>query len=357
VDDSLITAKYVSENDNIMYGYGGSYIKTVPEGAKVLIKTTSDYPLEGFMDASSIEKYKNQIQAIDYQKDLYNITLFANTMTNKAHQQDDYRYVTNAIYSKMLGDEFTIPQEDGGSHHGGGGSTASVALYNVDKGTITNIGNSEGTITFNNNKAKAGDKVTVKIGSNVGYEAGKITVMDSNGNTISFTNNGNGEITFTMPNSAVKINAEFTPVFGKEHTTPAFGSAEASKQLIKFDGKDVELQFYNVDGYNYVKFRDIASLLSNTSAKFAVNTGSGNSIIAVPGESYTPVGGEMEKSVDLSKTCVVSEWVIIIDDIPRYLNLYNIGGNNYFMLRDLGELFGFGVDYDKATNTALITAN
>lgn len=357
---NLITAKYESEKDNIMYGYGGSYITKVPDGAKVLIKTTSDYPIEGFMSASFIENYKNQVQAIEYEKDKYNITLFANSMTNKAHQQDDYRYVTNTIFSKMLGDTFTISKGNSESHHAKSGSTvpaAATSSYSVEKGTITNSGNSKGTITFSNDKANAGDKVTAKIGSNVGYKVGKIIVKDAKGNVIPYNNKDNGEITFDMPTSAVNINAEFTPTFGDKHATPAFSKAMASKQNVKLNGKDVGLQFYNVDGYNYVKFRDIASVLGNTSTKFSVKTGSGNSIIAVPGETYTPIGGEMEKSTDLSKTCVVSKWVINIDDIPRYLNVYNIGGNNYFMLRNLGELLDFQVDFDKGTNTALITAN
>ncbi len=113
VDDSLITAVYAAAGDDIMYGYGGNFITQVPEGAKVLIKTGGDYPIEGFMAADYIPQYQNQITAIDYQQDDYNITLFANTMTNKAHQQDDYRYVTNAIYSKLLGEAFTVDPSAG----------------------------------------------------------------------------------------------------------------------------------------------------------------------------------------------------------------------------------------------------
>ena len=104
--DSLITAKYKQQKDNIMYGYGGNYITQAPKGAEVLIKTTTDYPIEGFMAADYIEKYKDTIQAIDYKQGGYQMTLFANTMTNKAHQLDDYRYLSNAIYSKMLGSTF-----------------------------------------------------------------------------------------------------------------------------------------------------------------------------------------------------------------------------------------------------------
>ena len=35
---------------------------------------------------------------------------------------------------------------------------------------------------------------------------------------------------------------------------------------------------------------------------------------------------------------------------------FNIGGNNYFMLRDLGEALGFEVDYDAATRTMIMNS-
>lgn len=106
-EESIVTATYVGEGDDLMYGYGGTFITGVPEGAKVLVKTTDDDPIEGFMSADHIAKYKGTIQAIDYQQDGYNMTLFANTLTNKAHQQDEYRFLTAAVYSKLLGDDFT----------------------------------------------------------------------------------------------------------------------------------------------------------------------------------------------------------------------------------------------------------
>lgn len=125
--DSLITAKYAADKDDIMYGHDGNYITKVPDGAQVLIKTTNDYPIEGFMPADWIENYKNTVQAINYDKDGYHMTLFANTMTNKAHQQDDYRYVTNAIYSRALGNAFTFSSSssESDSHHGSGSSVSS----------------------------------------------------------------------------------------------------------------------------------------------------------------------------------------------------------------------------------------
>ena len=99
----MVTDKYVQENDTIMYGYGGHYISKVPKGAKVLIKVTKEDPMEGFMKASSLKKYKGSVQAIEYKKGKLDVTVFANTLTNKCHQQDDYRYASNTIFKHMLG--------------------------------------------------------------------------------------------------------------------------------------------------------------------------------------------------------------------------------------------------------------
>ena len=36
------------------------------------------------------------------------------------------------------------------------------------------------------------------------------------------------------------------------------------------------------------------------------------------------------------------------------LSVFNLDGNNFFKLRDLGEALGFDVDYDQDTDTAII---
>ena len=104
--DDIITATYKNEGDYLMYGYGGGYITKAPKGSKVLIKTTDEPLVEGFMPSDYIKEYQGKIQAVDYQRDGRNVALFANTLTNKAHQQDDYRYLTAAVYSKQLDGDF-----------------------------------------------------------------------------------------------------------------------------------------------------------------------------------------------------------------------------------------------------------
>jgi hypothetical protein len=104
---SPVTDSYRAAGDDIMYGFGGNYFGTVPEGASVLIRNTTDTPFGGFIRQANLTPYLGAVVALEYKQTVgsstYDLTLFANTLVNKMHQKDDYRYASNAIYSKMLG--------------------------------------------------------------------------------------------------------------------------------------------------------------------------------------------------------------------------------------------------------------
>jgi len=129
-----------------------------------------------------------------------------------------------------------------------------------------------------------------------------------------------------------------------------------SPQKLTVDGQYVECEKYNIDGSNYFKLRDLAFLLMGTDAEFGVGYDpEANSVIIVPGMPYEPVGGELVIGEDKSATAVPSSQSVWFLDAPvDGLSIYNIGGNNYFKLRDLGTALGFLVDYDADTNTAIV---
>ena len=63
----------------------------------------------------------------------------------------------------------------------------------------------------------------------------------------------------------------------------------------------------------------------------------------------------MKPGADNSKTTQPSSQTIRIDSVERGdLNVYNIGGSNFFKLRDLGTALGFDVDFDAASNTVVV---
>ena len=132
-----------------------------------------------------------------------------------------------------------------------------------------------------------------------------------------------------------------------------------SPQSLMVDGVTVACEKYNIDGYNYFKLRDIASLLNGTDAQFSVGWDEVSGTVTVTaGGSYVPVGGELaDPDRDNSATAVQSGQTILINGaVNSGLSVYNIGGSNFFKLADLGAALGFGVDYDAGTNTARITS-
>ena len=112
---------------------------------------------------------------------------------------------------------------------------------------------------------------------------------------------------------------------------------------------------YNINGNNYFKLRDLAFVLSGTEAQFEVVwDGEKNAIALTSGMAYTVIGGEMASGSAGNKSATPTTSTIYLDGTEVSFTAYNIGGNNYFKLRDIGEAFDFGVVWDGARNTIVI---
>jgi len=137
--------------------------------------------------------------------------------------------------------------------------------------------------------------------------------------------------------------------------TPAAKQVTLSRQALIFNGRPVELEAYNIDGSNYLKLRDIAALLNGTADQFEVSFDAATRVmLAETGKPYTAVGGELAKGADQSATCQASAWTLQVNGVAKSAYVYNLGGNNFFKLRDLGAGLGFRVEYDAAANSAVI---
>jgi hypothetical protein len=66
------------------------------------------------------------------------------------------------------------------------------------------------------------------------------------------------------------------------------------------------------------------------------------------------VGGELAVGSTGSKQATPTTSKIYLNGKDVQFTAYNIGGNNYFKLRDLGESFNFGIDWDGTKNTIII---
>jgi sirohydrochlorin cobaltochelatase len=139
---------------------------------------------------------------------------------------------------------------------------------------------------------------------------------------------------------------------------PAFAATTVlSTQNLKVNGKDINCEKYNIDGNNYFKLRDLAEVLDGTNSQFDVDYDEASkTMVVTTGAPYTHKNGtELKTGVDNSASAVVSPQTLKIDgEIVKDLAVYNIGGNNYFKLRDLGKAVHFYVHYDEATRTMLV---
>lgn len=121
---SLVNASYVMDNDDVLYGYGVGYYSVIPEGADVLVQMDgSKTPTEGFLQAITEDQaaaaeafLNNSVQGIAYngtdaEGNELNVVLFANTLTNKLHQRDEYAFISNFVFSNLLGETY-VPAAD-----------------------------------------------------------------------------------------------------------------------------------------------------------------------------------------------------------------------------------------------------
>lgn len=126
----------------------------------------------------------------------------------------------------------------------------------------------------------------------------------------------------------------------------------SSKVLV--NGSVVSFQAYNIDGNNYFKLRDIAKAISGTAKQFEIGV-DGKNINLASGKVYTTVGGELSVSGSTSSvTATLSSFTVYLDGSAVSLTAYNIGGNNYFKLRDVGGAINFYVGFESASNTISI---
>ena len=131
-------------------------------------------------------------------------------------------------------------------------------------------------------------------------------------------------------------------------------SVVVSPQKLRINGLEVNCAAYNINGNNYFKLRDIAYALRGTAKKFDIIYNEATRMISmIHGRDYTVIGGEMVRPPD-AQNYLPSSQRVQLDGKPLFLTAYNVDGSNYFMLREIGALFDFAVDYDAAINTMQI---
>lgn len=147
---------------------------------------------------------------------------------------------------------------------------------------------------------------------------------------------------------------------------PAVADANPTTSPIYVNGVLTKFDAYNINGNNYFKLRDVALSVRGSQKQFEViwnpsytETVNGQSVRGciemISNKAYTTVGGEMALGDGIKKTANITTSPILKDG-NKVTNLtgYNIKGNNYFKLRDLGILFDFDVTWDGARKAVVI---
>jgi len=159
----------------------------------------------------------------------------------------------------------------------------------------------------------------------------------------------------SRPMSLADLEVELPANSSTPQPTPAIIIAKPTTSTVLVNDKSIVFDAYNINGNNYFKLRDVAYILSGTKKQFNVGWDDINNAISLTsGKSYTVIGGEMMGKGVGDKTTMPIDSKVYLDGKEVTFIAYNIEGNNYFKIRDIGATFDFGVDWDGQNNTIVI---
>ncbi len=195
--------------------------------------------------------------------------------------------------------------------------------------------------------------------SDMGYTIGKIANVEVTKRT-GLDNVNEVTVTDTDGNTVVLQRSLVRTVFGlksiRYKITPAIGSLSLpnahtinispSVHTVAVDNEIVTPRGYNINGSNYYKLRDIACIMNGTNSQFNVIWNQDESCIEIVSNMpYQPVGGEMDDSPLSLSSCNPSSFSVKLNGMLVSLAGYNIGGNTYYRIRDIGSAIGFDVGF------------
>ena len=133
-------------------------------------------------------------------------------------------------------------------------------------------------------------------------------------------------------------------------------TASPTAATVLVNGTNVAFDAYHIEGNNYFKLRDLAYSINGTEKQFQVYWDAGNNAISLTsGQAYTSVGGEMAGRGSGSEAAEPTAARVFVNGQAVQLKAYHINGNNYFMLRDIGEALNFGVTWDGPNNRIIVS--
>ncbi len=134
--------------------------------------------------------------------------------------------------------------------------------------------------------------------------------------------------------------------------------AVKNTKKITLDGEEVMVGAYDVEGYNYLKLRDVAAILNTKKCQFNVGFDKPTKLITVElAKGYEKVEGDLAEIKDEKAKAMVSVKKILVNGEEKEIKTALINEYNYMQLRDLGALVGLGVDYDAKNKTIVLKSD
>ena len=134
---------------------------------------------------------------------------------------------------------------------------------------------------------------------------------------------------------------------GTIYVPPSWAEVHANRSPVLVNGREIVFEAFTIGGSNYFKLRDLAFALNGTEKQFEVSFDSMTGIVSmISGQPYTIVGGEMENNPRASQSPSPSNSRILLDGNELSFSVWNIGGKNYFRLRDIAYALDFSVVWE-----------
>ena len=120
-------------------------------------------------------------------------------------------------------------------------------------------------------------------------------------------------------------------------------------QAVYVDDTRVYPTGYNIAGNNYFKLRDIGTLVG-----FDVEWNGETQTVEISTERTALSTAGIKDEAVSGASAKVTDQKITVDGVQVNMTAYQISGNNYMKLRDIGKQIDFGVSYDAATESVRI---
>lgn len=134
--------------------------------------------------------------------------------------------------------------------------------------------------------------------------------------------------------------------------------AVKNTKKVTLDGEEVMVGAYDVEGYNYLKLRDIAAILNGKKCQFSVGYDEPTKLISVElTKAYEKVEGDLAEIKDEKAKAIIRVIKILVNGEEKEVKTALINENNYMQLRDLGSLVGLDVKYDAANKVIMLKSD